>query len=187
MRSPLFLFSILLGLFATSCTPYEEIKQLQVEGAQQDSLFRFTESTNINLSMFERGYRFLNITSAKAKTHQSNSENYTIFSGNVHISLYDSLFQKKSMVYCSTATYNNAENTFRFYGDVHVESENKKQLLTEELTWYRLTRKVETESYVRIYAEDDTVYGFGLVSDEALESYRIKRVSGSVFLKDEED
>lgn len=174
-----------LTLLLYSCKPYEETKQQQVEGAKQDSLFRFTESTDVNLSMFEDGYRFLWIASNYAKNHQSSSENYTIFTGDVRISLFDSLLVEKSAVFCSTATYNNVDNTFRFYGGVTVQSDNQKELLTEELVWFRETRKVETDSYVRIYTKEDTVYGFGLISDEALESYKIKQVSGSVLIKNE--
>ena len=122
----LILFGILLNW---SCQPYEETKHLQASGAIQDSLFRYTESEGVHISMFEKGYRYLEISSNFAKTHQSSSENFTIFSGNVNINLFDSLLALKSAVVCSTATYNNITNTFSFLGAVSVLSETNKQLL----------------------------------------------------------
>jgi LPS export ABC transporter protein LptC len=176
----LILFGILLNW---SCQPYEETKHLQASGAIQDSLFRYTESEGVHISMFEKGYRYLEISSNFAKTHQSSSENFTIFSGNVNINLFDSLLALKSAVVCSTATYNNITNTFSFLGAVSVLSETNKQLFTEQLRWFRDTRAIESDAFVKIYTEKDTIYGFGLVSDEALESYRIKQVSGNITIE----
>jgi LPS export ABC transporter protein LptC len=176
----LIIFGILLNW---SCQPYEETKHLQASGAIQDSLFRYTESEGVHISMFEKGYRYLEISSNFAKTHQSSSENFTIFSGNVNINLFDSLLALKSAVVCSTATYNNITNTFSFLGAVSVLSETNKQLFTEQLRWFRDTRAIESDAFVKIYTEKDTIYGFGLVSDEALESYRIKQVSGNITIE----
>jgi LPS export ABC transporter protein LptC len=164
----------------TSCQPYEETKHLQASGAIQDSLFRYTESEGVHLSMFEKGYRYLEISSNFARTHQSSAENYTVFTGDVRINLFDSLHTPKSAVVCSTATYNNIANTFTFLGAVSVISENDKQLLTEQLVWFKETRAIESEAFVKIYTEKDTLYGFGLISDEALEAYKIKQVSGHI-------
>jgi LPS export ABC transporter protein LptC len=175
---------ILSGILLNwACQPYEETKHLQASGAIQDSLFRYTESEGVHISMFEKGYRYLEISSNFAKTHQSSSENFTIFSGNVNINLFDSLLALKSAVVCSTATYNNITNTFSFLGAVSVLSETNKQLFTEQLRWFRDTRAIESDAFVKIYTEKDTIYGFGLVSDEALESYRIKQVSGNITIE----
>ena len=175
-----FLIGVLVNM---ACQPYEETKHLQASGAIQDSLFRYTESEGVHISMFEKGYRYLEISSNFAKTHQSSSENFTIFTGEVKINLYDSLLTLKSAVVCSTATYNNIANTFSFLGAVSVLSESNKQLLTEQLRWFRDTRGIESDAFVKIYTEKDTIYGFGLVSDEALESYQIKEVSGNITIE----
>ncbi len=175
-----FIGSILINL---ACQPYEETKHLQASGAIQDSLFRYTESEGVHISMFEKGYRYLEISSNFAKTHQSSSENFTIFSGEVKINLYDSLLTMKSSVICSTATYNNISNTFSFLGAVSVLSESNKELQTEQLRWFRDSRGIESDAFVKIYTEKDTIYGFGLVSDEALASYRIKQVSGNITIE----
>ena len=121
----LILFGILLNW---SCQPYEETKHLQASGAIQDSLFRYTESEGVHISMFEKGYRYLEISSNFAKTHQSSSENFTIFSGNVNINLFDSLLALKSAVVCSTATYNNITNTSNYikYGNNNINNNLNK-------------------------------------------------------------
>lgn len=170
-------------MMTNQCQPYEETAQKQSKGALEDSLFRFTESVDVDVAMYENGRRFVMIQSPFAKSHQSNGNNYTTFSGGVLIQLMDSLNTVQSEVQCSTATYNAVQQTFDFMGAVRVESENSRLLLTEKLLWFREDRHIETESFVSIFTERDTLFGYGLYSDESLRNYEIKKVSGKIIIE----
>jgi LPS export ABC transporter protein LptC len=174
------LFILMTG---NRCQPYEETTHKQSKGALEDSLFRFTESVDVDVAMYENGRRFVMIQSPFAKSHQSNGNNYTTFSGGVLIQLMDSLNLVQSEVQCSTATYDVDQQTFDFIGAVRVESENNRLLLTEKLLWFREDRHIETESFVSIFTERDTLYGYGLHSDESLQNYEIKKVSGNIIIE----
>ncbi|TNE74122.1 hypothetical protein EP331_02645 [bacterium] len=172
---------LFLGVF-TACQPYEETAQKQTKGALEDSLFRFTESSDVDVSMMEKGNRFLSIRSPFAKSYQSNGNNFTTFSGGVSIQLFDSLQMIQSQVICSTATYNTVTNIFDFVGDVRVTSTENRKLFTEKLLWFREDRHIETMAFVSIFTEKDTLYGYGLHGDESLENYEITKVSGKITL-----
>ena len=176
---------ILLPLFSLllACQPYENTTEQQVKGAIQDSLFRFTESTDLHVAMYDDGKQFLEISSNKAKTQQDNYSNFTVFTGNVSIILYDSTNTQVSKVTCTQATYDNLLETFTFRGAVKVISNEDKRLITEQLLWYREDRHIETESYVEIYTIDDSIFGYGLKSDEQLLNYNITDVSGKITIE----
>lgn len=174
---------LLLLVFIAQCQPYESSTSKQAEGAIQDTLFRFTESTDVSVSMFENGNRFLSIKSPFAKSHQESASNYTTFSGNVKIELFDSLKAVVSQVTCATATFDTIQQTFEFIGKVRVVSQNERFLSTEKLTWFRNDRHIETDAYVEIFTPEDSLYGYGLISNEALDAYQIKRVTGNILIE----
>lgn len=174
---------LLFLLFASQCQPYESSTTKQAEGAIQDTLFQFTESTDVSVAMYENGIRFLTIKSPYAKSQQESASNYTKFSGNVKIQLYDSLKTVVSEVTCATATFDTIQQTFEFIGKVRVVSKNERFLSTEKLTWFRNDRHIETDAYVEIFTPDDSLYGYGLISNEALDAYQIRRVTGNIIIE----
>jgi LPS export ABC transporter protein LptC len=64
-------------------------------------------------------------------------------------------------------------------------NEKHEKLETELLYWDQERGRVYTDRFVRITSEDQKVSGFGLESDSRFISWRIKKVTATLYLKDE--
>ncbi len=58
-------------------------------------------------------------------------------------------------------------------------------LRTEELIWIQDSAQVFTDKFVTIEQADGVIYGKGMVSDQNFTNYRIKEVTGELYLKEE--
>lgn len=69
---------------------------------------------------------------------------------------------------------------------VFINQANEK-LNTEELIWRQDSATVTTDKFVTIEQEDIVIYGKGLWSNQNFTNYVIKEVTGSFYLKENED
>ena len=65
---------------------------------------------------------------------------------------------------------------------------NKKgeTLNTEHLIWEEKTEKIHTDEFVKITTEDEVIFGHGFESNQDFSKYRIKKIKGTIDLKDAE-
>jgi len=66
------------------------------------------------------------------------------------------------------------------FGNVHMTSPRGVELFADSLRWNPLSRKIESESDVRIVRGHETVRGKGIRSDPGFENIRIINVSGTL-------
>lgn len=69
---------------------------------------------------------------------------------------------------------NNVE-AINVYGD---------KLNTEELLWNQKTQKISSEKFVKITTKDEIIFGDGFESNQDLTNYKIKKIRGTIRLKD---
>jgi len=65
------------------------------------------------------------------------------------------------------------EDSMQAYGNVETVSDSGVHLWTQRLFWYRLTKTVFSDTFVVLTTKTDTLYGDSLISDEALENWRV--------------
>ena len=66
---------------------------------------------------------------------------------------------------------------------VEVVNTKNETLSTEELIWNNKTRRITSDKFVKIQTADEIIYGDGLDANEDMTNYRIKKISGTVRLK----
>jgi len=69
---------------------------------------------------------------------------------------------------------NNVE-AINVYGD---------KLNTEELVWNQKMQKISSEKFVKITTKDEIIFGDGFESNQDLTNYKIKKIRGTIHLKD---
>jgi len=70
--------------------------------------------------------------------------------------------------------------------NVIVVNKKGETLNTEHLIWEKKTEKIRTEEFVKITTEDEVIFGHGLESNQDFSKYRIKKIKGTINLKDAE-
>ena len=70
--------------------------------------------------------------------------------------------------------------------NVVVVNKKGETLNTEHLIWEKKTEKIRTEEFVKITTEDEVIFGHGLESNQDFTKYRIKKIKGTINLKDAE-
>jgi LPS export ABC transporter protein LptC len=69
--------------------------------------------------------------------------------------------------------------------DVVVINSKGEKLKTEELSWSKKHHRIFTDEFVTITTEDEVIYGHGLEANEDFSKYTIKKISGTIEMKNE--
>ena len=86
-----------------------------------------------------------------------------------------------SMLTANYAKYDKQTEIYTAVGNVVVQSlEENKKLMTEELLWKRIPQTVETDKFVRIETDRETLTGTGLTAKQDFTSYKILKPSGTI-------
>ncbi len=59
-----------------------------------------------------------------------------------------------------------------------------EKLETEELVWNEQTKKITSNKFVKIQTIDEIIYGDGIEANSDLTNYKIKKIRGTIRLKD---
>ncbi len=68
--------------------------------------------------------------------------------------------------------------------DVVVINDKGEKLNTEHLVWDQNTQKLYSDQFVKITTSDEVVYGDGFEANEDFTRYRIKKIKGTINLKE---
>lgn len=116
----------------------------------------------------------------------SGKDSHVLMSGGVHVRFYNSLGRVESELRCQRAINHEGTGIMEAFDDVVVVNKQGDQLNTEHLTWEEETERIHTEEFVKITTEDEVIYGHGLESNQDFTKYRIKKIKGTINLKDAE-
>lgn len=110
---------------------------------------------------------------------------YTEFDKGLIAFFYDDSSKQISKLTAGYGRVNEKDNTMIVRDSVEVLSVKNEKLNTEELSWNSKTRKIFTDKFVKIQTADEIIYGDGLEANEDLTNYKIKKIRGTVSLKDD--
>jgi LPS export ABC transporter protein LptC len=108
------------------------------------------------------------------------------FPKGLNLVFYDSLQNPESSLKADYAIHDEKANKIIAKTNVEVINEKGEKLNTEKLIWERETKQIYTDEFVTITTEDELIMGEGLVSNESFTKYTIKKIKGTINLKDEE-
>jgi len=113
-------------------------------------------------------------------------EAYTKFPDGLKLFVYNENGEIESELTANEGTMADNSDNLEVSGNVIIINEKGEQLQTEELTWNKEDKKIKTETFVKIFTEDEVIYGTGFEADENFTNYVIFNISGIVKVKDGE-
>ena len=104
----------------------------------------------------------------------------------VHVRFFNSLGQVESELRSNYAVSHENTDIMEAKEDVVVVNKKGETLNTEHLIWEEKTERIHTEEFVKITTEDEVIFGHGFESNQDFTKYRIKKIKGTINLKDAE-
>jgi len=101
------------------------------------------------------------------------------FDGGIEIDFYDEKGNHTSKLTSDEGKLNEGTNDIEAIKNVVVVSDSGINLKTEQIWWDNSVEKVVTDKFVTITTnKNDTLYGYGFESDQHLDNWSIRKVSG---------
>jgi LPS export ABC transporter protein LptC len=136
----------------------------------------FTDSGKLQLIM----------ASPLMERYDNKTDPYSEFRQGLKVDFYNGKNSPEASVTAKYARYTNANNTWELKDSVVVVNEKNEKLETEVLFWDQQKDLIYTDRFVKITNADEIVLGTGFESDSHLSKRRLKKVSATIYLKDEE-
>jgi len=111
----------------------------------------------------------------------------SIFPKGIELRVYD---KEEKIVTTLTAEYGEHYETQKkldVKNNVVVVNGEGDTLYTEHLIWDEVNHTIESDEYVKIRTGEEIIYGEGLEAKEDFSSYRIKKIKGTIVIKEEKD
>lgn len=111
---------------------------------------------------------------------------YTFFPDGLILYVYDEEGNLDSELSANTGKMSDNSDDLSVEGDVEIINQKGEKLNTESLTWNKEEKKIRSEGFVKIFTDDEIIYGTGFEADENFTNYVIYNIKGTVKVRDEE-
>lgn len=91
----------------------------------------------------------------------------------------------RGQIKCKHAIYYEKEDLWELNNDVEAVSEKNEILNTEQLFWDMKKEIIYSDKFVKITSEDDVIMGVGFDSDQNMDNWEIRDVSGEMEFEDD--
>lgn len=126
------------------------------------------------------------LTSPRIEQYNNTDFPYSEFREGMKAVFYNGKKEPSGSVTAKYAKYTKATNLWELKDSVVVVNESNDKLETEVLNWDQGKDLIYTDRFVKITNPDQIIQGFGFESDSHLQNRRIKKVSATIYMKDEE-
>jgi LPS export ABC transporter protein LptC len=146
-----------------------------------------TESaTNIEIIYSDNGTARMRLISPQLDRYLGDIP-YIEFPKGIHVEFFDSLKRPETSLKANYAINREAEKIMEAKYNVEVINEKGEILNTEHLIWDQNTETIRTDEFVKITTADEVIMGEGLEADQHFTRYTIKKIRGTINIRDNED
>lgn len=174
MRTLYLIIGLISSLVYISCdNNLQDIRELT------DTKVDLSEvTTDVQLLYSDSARLKVKVESPKLVRVFERNELQEIFPDGLHVEFYSENGNVTSYMDASYATRNERLGTIIAEKDVVVYNRNNDKLITSKLIWNEFDETLNTSRYVRITRplKGDTIYGYGLVTDQEFNRFEIKEV-----------
>ena len=117
--------------------------------------------------------------------YNNNESPYYEFKSGIKVIFYDGREKPSASVTSKYAKYTKSNSLWELRDSVVVINEGNDKLETEVLYWDEPKDLIYSDRFVKITNEDQIVMGTGFESDPRLIKRKIKKVSATIYLKDQ--
>ena len=111
---------------------------------------------------------------------------YYEFRMGIHVDVYEGAKSPSGSVTSKYAKHTKSDNIWELKDSVVVINEQGDKLETEVLFWDQRKDLIYSDRFVKFTNDDQIVMGTGFESDPHLRKRKIKKVSATIYLRDEE-
>jgi LPS export ABC transporter protein LptC len=183
MRKSLSVIAVLAvtGLFLISCEKkninYEKIDILTLPSqTARDFTTTYTDSGKLELVF----------SAPIMERYEKTEDPYSEFKSGIKVEFHDGHSQPVASVTSKYAIYHENKKLWELQDSVVAINEAGEKLETELLFWDQNKELIYTDRFVKITTEDQIVQGYGLESDPRLSRRRIKNLSATIYINEEE-
>jgi LPS export ABC transporter protein LptC len=126
------------------------------------------------------------LTSPFMEQYDNKDLPYTEFKSGIKVDFFDKKEKHAGSVTSKYAKYTKTNNLWELRDSVVVLNDKNDKLETELLFWNQTSDKIYTDRFVKITNTDQIIQGFGFESDSHLQHRKIKKVSATIYLPNEE-
>ena len=180
-----------LGTTAAACSRAAEVPTGQVEQAQRPAL---QESWDIVLNVSEAGVSRIRLTAWHMERYDDPDSVFTLFESNpdsandrVEATFYDSTGVENASMTAESVRFDEEGELLVARGDVHVSAPSGRMLEAEVLHWDQPGRRIIVPGFVYLETEGEEIRGYDLEADEDLDNYVIRRITGTVVVKEDSE
>jgi LPS export ABC transporter protein LptC len=114
-------------------------------------------------------------------------EPYTVFPEGLTVLFYDMTDRPQASITSKYARYTEKDEIWELRDSVVAVSDKGEILETELLFWSQPRDKIWSDRFVRFTHDDQIVMGTGFDSDSRFTNWTIKNVTGTIYIKDEQE
>jgi LPS export ABC transporter protein LptC len=111
---------------------------------------------------------------------------YTEFRSGIDVNFHDGNPKPVASVTAKYAKFHDDRNEWELQDSVVAFNEAGEKLETELLFWDQRKDLIYTDRFVKITTEDQIIQGYGLESDPRLTRRKIKNLSATIYINDED-
>jgi LPS export ABC transporter protein LptC len=120
------------------------------------------------------------------ESYEKTETPYTEFTSGINVQFYDGHEKPVASVTSKYAKYTDNKNLWELQDSVVAVNEAGEKLETELLFWDQKKDLIYTDRFVKITTEDQIVQGYGLESDTRLSTRRIKNLSATIYINEDQ-
>ena len=175
--SCLFLFALVLGGCVNDMEEVNAIVETEVLpiSVADDIQIIYSDSATLKV-----------ILEAKHLERFIGEDPYLEMTNGVYVRFFNNMGEVESELRSNYAISYENSDIMEAKENVVVVNKKGETLNTEHLIWEKKTEKIRTEEFVKITTEDEVIFGHGLESNQDFTKYRIKKIKGTINLKDAE-
>ncbi|PWE01419.1 LPS export ABC transporter periplasmic protein LptC [Marinilabilia rubra] len=128
-------------------------------------------------------YRFI---SPEMNKYDNRQEPYTEFPRGLHLIVYNKQEEIDAQIKSRYAIYHEKDELWELQNNVEAVNFKNEVINTEQLFWDAREHRIFSDEFIKITTDQEILTGYGFESDESLENYTIKNISGILAIEEEE-
>jgi LPS export ABC transporter protein LptC len=173
-------YAFLILFFLTGCE--NNLNDIQKITSTEDANIEIAE--NIEILYSTDAHVRARLVSKQLMRHNTKKP-YLEFNKGVAVTFFDEQLVQSSKLTAGYGRVDEQTHEMIARNNVEVVTAKNEKLNTEELIWDNKNKKIFTEQFVTIQTKDEIIYGDGMEANEDMSNYKIKKIRGTISLKED--
>jgi LPS export ABC transporter protein LptC len=128
-------------------------------------------------------YRFI---TPEMNQYDNREQPYTEFPIGLHLIIYNDQQEIDAQIKSQYAIYHESDDLWELQDNVEAVNFKNEVINTEQLFWDSRKHTIYSDEFIKITTDQEILTGYGFESDERLENYTIKRISGILSVEEDQ-